>query len=143
MKNKNVEQGKSSLGEEIMEEEAMEEEEEADESEGGSDDDKVTSTPQESGSKPADTDDEFEKMIEEAEGGTSKEKGISKETKEDLDAEEKEEIAEEELEEVEEELKEEEEVAAAAGGMGFLLAIGGMIFTAHQMSENPDGVYAR
>merc|ERR1711935_184753 len=58
------------------------------------------------------------------------------------DAEEKELVVEVELEDVEEELKEEEEVAATAGGIGFLLAIGGMIFTAHQMSENPDGVYA-
>ncbi|CAJ1953436.1 unnamed protein product [Cylindrotheca closterium] len=146
LKNKSAEKGKSSVGEDIKEEEAMEEEELADEMEGGSDDDRITSATEQSGSKPADADDEFEKMIEEAEGETSKEKGTDKETEEtafeDLDIEEKEEVAEEELEEVEEELKEEEEVAAAAGGMGFLLAIGGMIFTAHQMSENPDGVYA-
>ena len=104
-------------------------------------DDNLSSVAEASGNKPPDADDEFEKMIEDAEGKTSKE--TIQETFDDLDAEEKEEIAEEELQEVEEELKEEEEVAAAAGGMGFLLAIGGMIFTAHQMSENPDGVYAR
>jgi hypothetical protein len=50
---------------------------------------------------------------------------------------------EELVEEVEEELQHEEKVARTAGGFGFLLAIAGMIFTAHQMSENPDGFYAR
>ena len=47
-----------------------------------------------------------------------------------------------------EEEKEAEEVqqvqteAKTVGGIGFLLALMAMIFTAHQMSENPDGIYA-
>lgn len=49
---------------------------------------------------------------------------------------------EEIVEQVEEELAKEEKIAREAGGFGFFLAIGGMIFTAHQMSENPDGLYA-
>ena len=32
--------------------------------------------------------------------------------------------------------------AKTAGSIGFLLALCGMIFTAHQVSENPDGIYA-
>ena len=52
-------------------------------------------------------------------------------------------IEDEELvEEVKEELKHEETVAKTAGGFGFVLAVFGMIFTAHQMSENPDGFFA-
>lgn len=50
---------------------------------------------------------------------------------------------EEIVEQVEEELAKEQKVAREAGGFGFFLAIGAMIFTAHQMSENPDGLYAR
>lgn len=49
---------------------------------------------------------------------------------------------EELVNEVEEELAKQEKVAKTAGGFGFLLAIAAMIFTAHQMSENPDGIYA-
>lgn len=47
---------------------------------------------------------------------------------------------EEKKEEVE--LEHVETEAKTAGGIGFLLAIFAMIFTAHQMSENPDGIYA-
>lgn len=43
---------------------------------------------------------------------------------------------------VEKELAKQEKVARRAGGFGIVLAIGAMIFTAHQMSENPDGFYA-
>jgi len=42
-----------------------------------------------------------------------------------------------------EELQEEKTEAKVFGGFGFLIAIIAMIFTAHQMSENPDGIYAR
>ena len=47
------------------------------------------------------------------------------------------------VEQVEQELEREEKVARTAGGFGIFLAIGAMIFTAHQMSENPDGIFAR
>jgi hypothetical protein len=44
---------------------------------------------------------------------------------------------------LEEELKEAETEAKAFGWFGFLIAIVvAMVFTAHQMSENPDGIYA-
>jgi len=49
---------------------------------------------------------------------------------------------EEEVQELETELKQEEIVARRAGGLGIFLGILAMIFTAHQMSENPDGIYA-
>eukprot|EP00533_Pseudo-nitzschia_delicatissima_P011255 CAMPEP_0197283004 /NCGR_PEP_ID=MMETSP1432-20130617/24711_1 /TAXON_ID=44447 /ORGANISM="Pseudo-nitzschia delicatissima, Strain UNC1205" /LENGTH=337 /DNA_ID=CAMNT_0042749985 /DNA_START=146 /DNA_END=1160 /DNA_ORIENTATION=- len=49
---------------------------------------------------------------------------------------------EEELQELETELKQEEKVARQAGGLGLVFGILAMIFTAHQMSENPDGIYA-
>jgi hypothetical protein len=45
-------------------------------------------------------------------------------------------------EELQEELQQEEKVARRAGGAGIFLGIVAMIFTAHQMSENPDGIYA-
>ena len=47
------------------------------------------------------------------------------------------------VEEVENQLAKQEKVARTAGGFGFVLAICAMIFTAHQMSENPDGIFAR
>ena len=50
---------------------------------------------------------------------------------------------EEMVDQVEKELAKQEKVARRAGGFGIILAIGAMIFTAHQMSENPDGFYAR
>jgi hypothetical protein len=50
---------------------------------------------------------------------------------------------EEVLAEIEAELHHEEKVARGVGSLGFFLAIGAMIFTAHQMSENPDGFFAR
>jgi hypothetical protein len=46
-------------------------------------------------------------------------------------------------EELEEELVREKKVARGLGGLGFFLAFCSMIFTAHQMSENPDGIFAR
>jgi hypothetical protein len=46
------------------------------------------------------------------------------------------------LPDVEEELDEVETKAKVFGGFGFLIAIIAMIFTAHQMAENPDGIYA-
>jgi len=49
---------------------------------------------------------------------------------------------EEEVQELETELKQEERVARQAGGLGIFLGILAMVFTAHQMSENPDGIYA-
>ena len=49
---------------------------------------------------------------------------------------------EEEVQELEIELKQEEKVARQAGGLGIFFGIVAMIFTAHQMSENPDGIYA-
>lgn len=49
---------------------------------------------------------------------------------------------EEEVQELETELKQEEKVARQAGGLGIFFGILAMIFTAHQMSENPDGIYA-
>jgi hypothetical protein len=49
---------------------------------------------------------------------------------------------EEEVQELETELKQEERVARQAGGLGIFFGILAMIFTAHQMSENPDGIYA-
>jgi len=49
---------------------------------------------------------------------------------------------EDEKEELESELKQEEKVARRAGGLGIFFGIIAMIFTAHQMSENPDGIYA-
>ncbi|VEU34905.1 unnamed protein product [Pseudo-nitzschia multistriata] len=49
---------------------------------------------------------------------------------------------EQELQELETELKQEEKVARQAGGLGIFFGILAMIFTAHQMSENPDGLYA-
>jgi hypothetical protein len=42
----------------------------------------------------------------------------------------------------EQELQNVEKEAKTAGGIGFLLALLAMVFTAHQMSENPDGIYA-
>lgn len=39
-------------------------------------------------------------------------------------------------------LKVEETEAKVFGGFGFIIAIVAMVFTAHQMSENPDGIYA-
>lgn len=50
---------------------------------------------------------------------------------------------EEELEEAEEELEEEEREVRRIGGFGVVLAVVAMVFTAYQMSENPDGIYAR
>jgi hypothetical protein len=50
---------------------------------------------------------------------------------------------EEIVEQVEKELAKQEKVARTAGGFGFVIAICAMIFTAHQMSENPDGIFAR
>mmetsp|Transcript_45725 Transcript_45725/g.51163 ORF Transcript_45725/g.51163 Transcript_45725/m.51163 type:complete len:428 (+) Transcript_45725:145-1428(+) len=49
---------------------------------------------------------------------------------------------EEEVQELETELKQEEKVARQAGGLGIFLGIVAMILTAHQMSENPDGIVA-
>lgn len=49
---------------------------------------------------------------------------------------------EEEVEDLETALKQEEKVARQAGGLGIFLGIVAMIFTAHQMSDNPDGIYA-
>mmetsp|Transcript_3086 Transcript_3086/g.8485 ORF Transcript_3086/g.8485 Transcript_3086/m.8485 type:complete len:347 (+) Transcript_3086:149-1189(+) len=49
---------------------------------------------------------------------------------------------EEELQELETQFKKEEKVAREAGGFGIFFGIIAMIFTAHQMSENPDGIYA-
>lgn len=49
---------------------------------------------------------------------------------------------EEEVQELQTELKKEEKVAQTAGGLGIFFMIIAMIFTAHQMSENPDGIYA-
>jgi hypothetical protein len=46
-------------------------------------------------------------------------------------------------EELEEELVREKKVARGIGGFGFVFAVCFMIFTAHQMSENPDGIFAR
>lgn len=93
-------------------------------------DDDIGVTP-ESQEIPDTQDDEFEKIIEEAEVEAQDE-----EAKED-------ESLVKEVEEVEEELEHEEKVARTAGGFGFVFAIGAMIFTAHQMSENPDGIFAR
>ena len=53
-----------------------------------------------------------------------------------------EEELEKEVEDEEEEIREVENEAKTAGGFGIALAFLGMIFTAHQMSENPDGIYA-
>ncbi|CAB9528819.1 expressed unknown protein [Seminavis robusta] len=50
---------------------------------------------------------------------------------------------EEEYEELEEELAQEEREVRRIGGFGVFLALVAMVFTAHQMSENPDGIYAR
>jgi len=50
--------------------------------------------------------------------------------------------AEDEKEELVSELKQEEKVARRAGGLGIFFGLIAMIFTAHQMSENPDGIYA-
>ena len=52
------------------------------------------------------------------------------------------EAEEEEVQELETELKQEEKVARQAGGLGIFFGILAMVFTAHQMSENPDGIYA-
>ena len=41
-----------------------------------------------------------------------------------------------------EEIKEEERKVRTIGGFGIFLAIFAMIFTAWQMSDNPDGIYA-
>lgn len=49
---------------------------------------------------------------------------------------------EKEVKEEKEELQTVEKEAKAAGGLGFMLALLAMIFTAYQMSENPDGIYA-
>jgi len=52
-------------------------------------------------------------------------------------------LAEEgEVQELETALKQEEKVARQAGGLGIFLGIVAMIFTAYQMSDNPDGIYA-
>ncbi|KAG7357130.1 hypothetical protein IV203_001818 [Nitzschia inconspicua] len=48
----------------------------------------------------------------------------------------------EEVQDLEDELHKEERVARRAGGLGIFIGILAMIFTAHQMSENPDGIYA-
>jgi len=58
------------------------------------------------------------------------------------EAEKEKEDAEEKEEKTEEELKKEEKVARGLGGLGFFLAILGMVFTAHQVAENPDGIFA-
>lgn len=42
----------------------------------------------------------------------------------------------------EQELEQEEKEAFRLGGLGFILTLVAMIFTAHQVSENPDGIYA-
>lgn len=49
---------------------------------------------------------------------------------------------EEELEVKEEELEQEEREVRRIGGFGGFLAVLAMVFTAYQMSENPDGIYA-
>lgn len=46
------------------------------------------------------------------------------------------------IEEEQLELGRVEKEAKTAGGLGFLLAMGAMVFTAYQMSENPDGIFA-
>lgn len=56
----------------------------------------------------------------------------------ELEKEEEEEKAKEE--ELEEELAQEEREVRRIGGFGVFLAILAMVFTAHQMSENPDGM---
>jgi hypothetical protein len=70
------------------------------------------------------------------ETGESNEKdnGIMKDTDDEL---------EEETAELEAALVHEEKVARGLGGLGLFLAIFAMIITAHQMSENPDGIFAR
>lgn len=55
---------------------------------------------------------------------------------------EKEEKEKEKEEFLEEELVREEREVRRIGGFGVFLAIVAMVFTAHQMSENPDGIYA-
>lgn len=54
----------------------------------------------------------------------------------------KDEDMEQEEKKLEHELQQEEKVARRAGGLGIFLGVVAMIFTAHQMSENPDGIYA-
>jgi hypothetical protein len=54
----------------------------------------------------------------------------------------KQDAADEEVQELEQELNKEEKVARRAGGLGIFIGIVAMVFTAHQMSENPDGIYA-
>jgi len=46
------------------------------------------------------------------------------------------------VEKEQEQLESVEKEARRAGGLGFLLALCAMVFTAYQMSENPDGFYA-
>jgi len=59
-----------------------------------------------------------------------------------IQAEDEKHAEEEEVQELQTELKQEEKVARRAGGLGIFFGILAMIFTAHQMSENPDGIYA-
>lgn len=59
-----------------------------------------------------------------------------------IKAEDEKQSEQEEVQELQTELKQEEKVARQAGGLGIFLGIVAMIFTAHQMSENPDGIYA-
>jgi hypothetical protein len=51
-------------------------------------------------------------------------------------------VAREDDDVLEGELKEEETETKVFGGFGFLITIVALVFTAHQMSENPDGIYA-
>jgi len=53
-----------------------------------------------------------------------------------------EELAQQLKEEEKAEINKVENEAKAAGGIGFMFALLAMVFTAYQMSENPDGIYA-
>ena len=44
---------------------------------------------------------------------------------------------------LENQLVQEEKQARLFGGFGIVFALIAMVFTAHQMAENPDGIYAR
>lgn len=73
---------------------------------------------------------------------TSKEYTITDDNYDPIQAADEKHAEEAEVYELETELKQEEKVARRAGGLGIFLGIVAMIFTAHQMSENPDGIYA-